>query len=61
MRHPYHGMNFTFDTDDLSSRDPIKQFEAWFEDARKLKEVHEPNAMALATATKYENIFVIIL
>ena len=53
MRHPYHGINCTFDLDDLRSGDPVKQFEDWFEDARKVKDIHEANAMALATATKY--------
>ncbi|XP_060568697.1 pyridoxine-5'-phosphate oxidase-like [Ruditapes philippinarum] len=52
MRHPYHGIDFKFDMSDLASRDPIKQFEAWFEDIRKNKKVEEPNAMALATATR---------
>ena len=53
MRHPYHGIDSIFDLEHLKSGDPIQQFENWFEDARKIKEIHEPNAMALATATKY--------
>ena len=52
MRHPYHGIDFKFDVTDLASKDPIKQFEAWFEDIRKNKKLEEPNAMAFATATK---------
>ena len=52
MRHPYHGIDTTFDLGDLKSGDPMKQFEAWFEDARKVKEIQEANAMALATASK---------
>ena len=52
MRHPYHGIDTTFDLEDLKSGDPMKQFEAWFEDARKVKEIQEANAMALATASK---------
>ena len=53
MRHPYHGIDTTFDLEDLKSRDPMQQFETWFEDARKVKEIQEANAMALATASKY--------
>ena len=55
MRHPYHGIHSTFDLEDLCSGDPVKQFEAWFEEARGVSEIHEANAMALATATKYES------
>lgn len=52
MRHPYHGIDYTFDIKDLASKDPVKQFEAWFADMCNDKRVQEPNAMALATATK---------
>lgn len=52
MRHPYHGLDFQFDIKDLASRDPMKQFEAWFKEMCVNRLVEEPNAMALATATK---------
>ncbi|XP_045170110.2 pyridoxine/pyridoxamine 5'-phosphate oxidase-like isoform X1 [Mercenaria mercenaria] len=52
MRQPYHRTDSTFDVIDLASKDPMKQFEAWFEDTCKDKLVQEPNAMALATASR---------
>lgn len=52
MRHPYHGEDFVFDIKHLASRDPVKQFQAWFEDICKDKSVQEPNAMAVASCTK---------
>jgi pyridoxamine 5'-phosphate oxidase len=45
MRQDYAAGHLT--EDDLLA-DPIAQFERWFEDARRA-EVHEPNAMTLAT------------
>ncbi|KAL4222376.1 hypothetical protein ACF0H5_018415 [Mactra antiquata] len=52
MRHPYLGIDFKFDVKDLASKDPLKQFDAWFQEACDKKVVEEPNAMSLATATK---------
>lgn len=52
MRRPYHGEEFVFDVKHLVSRDPMKQFKAWFDDICNAKAVEEPNAMAVATSTK---------
>jgi len=52
MRKPYRDASDTFDVNDLESRDPFAQFEAWFQDAKKDDKTEEPNAMCVATATK---------
>jgi pyridoxamine 5'-phosphate oxidase len=52
MRLPYRGSNDIFDVGDLVSKNPIKQFEAWFNEAREAPNIGEVNAMALATASK---------
>ncbi|XP_052813485.1 pyridoxine-5'-phosphate oxidase-like isoform X2 [Mya arenaria] len=52
MRKSYHDADSIFDVNDLSSRNPMKQFEAWFNDICAHKSIEEPNAMAIATATK---------
>ncbi|XP_052246995.1 pyridoxine-5'-phosphate oxidase-like [Dreissena polymorpha] len=52
IRHPYHGIENVFDISHLASRDPLLQFTAWFDQIRENKAVEEPNAMAVATATK---------
>lgn len=52
MRTPYRSSADGFDVDDLVSREPFKQFETWFEEARQIPDIMEANAMALATATK---------
>lgn len=48
MREQYH-------TRELTERDlaahPMEQFARWFADAAHHGEIHEPNAMAVATAT----------
>lgn len=54
MRTPYRSSTDAFDVDDLVSKEPFKQFENWFEEAREIPDIKEANAMALATATKYE-------
>jgi pyridoxine/pyridoxamine 5'-phosphate oxidase len=41
-----------FDVGDLVSREPFKQFTSWFDEASNAPDIGEPNAMALATATK---------
>ncbi|WAQ94270.1 PNPO-like protein [Mya arenaria] len=51
MRKSYHDADSIFDVNDLSSRNPMKQFEAWFNDICAHKSIEEPNAMAIATAT----------
>ena len=40
-----------FDVKDLASKDPIKQFDAWFQLARKNPGIKEPNAMCISTST----------
>jgi len=52
MRKAYKGINDGFDVGDLVSKNPIEQFTAWFEQAKLCEGIHEPNAMAIATATK---------
>jgi len=52
MRKAYKGLNEGFDVGDLISKNPIKQFTAWFEQAKTCAGIHEPNAMAIATATR---------
>ncbi|XP_074658825.1 pyridoxine-5'-phosphate oxidase-like isoform X2 [Tubulanus polymorphus] len=52
MRKPYHNKEEKFDINDLVSRDPIKQFTAWFEEACSCDKILESNAMTLATASK---------
>lgn len=36
----------------LVSKEPIGQFKAWFDEACSRKEILEPNAMCVSTATK---------
>ena len=50
MRKQYPGASSSFDVSDLSAREPMGQFKAWFEAASNCKGVEEPNAMCLATA-----------
>lgn len=52
MRKPYRASNDVFDVSNLVSTNPIKQFEAWFNEARTVPNIGEANAMALATASK---------
>jgi len=52
MRAPYHNLDEGFDVQDLTAKEPIGQFTDWFEAASKDAGIKEPNAMALATATK---------
>ena len=52
MRLPYRSSSDVFDVGDLVSREPFKQFESWFAEARETPEIEEANAMSLATATK---------
>ncbi|XP_068610690.1 pyridoxine-5'-phosphate oxidase [Brachionichthys hirsutus] len=52
MRKNYKGDEECFEESQLSSLDPMKQFENWFDQAIKCPEIGEPNAMCLATASK---------
>lgn len=56
MRIKYKDKSETFTEDALKSKEPFGQFEAWFNEARNTPGVLEPNAMCLATATKWVNI-----
>lgn len=50
MRKPY--VSDTLLEDDLPTRDPIELFEKWFTEVKDKGHMFEPNAVALATATK---------
>lgn len=52
MRQRYHSTGSCFDECDLVSQEPFGNFQHWFEEACKEPRILEPNAMALATATK---------
>ncbi|CAG9125378.1 hypothetical protein JYU34_006028 [Plutella xylostella] len=52
MRIRYKDKSETFLESHLVSKEPFGQFKAWFEEACTRKEILEPNAMCLATATK---------
>ena len=52
MRKPYLSEGNTFDVKNLVAKEPYKQFENWFEIAKKTPGIEEPNAMCIATATK---------
>lgn len=52
MRKQYRDDCDTFDIKDLVSRDPISQFGSWFQEACKHPDIKEPNAIALATASR---------
>jgi len=41
-----------FEVKDLVSKEPYKQFENWFEQAKVTPGIEEANAMCIATATK---------
>lgn len=51
MRKPYRSAEDTFDLSKLVSRNPMKQFQAWFQEASNHPQINETNAIALATAT----------
>ena len=51
MRKPYLDGKNTFDLYDLSAREPLGQFRAWFDEASRHESIEEPNAMCLSTAT----------
>lgn len=42
IRAHYRDPSETFDVKDLTSRDPIKQFDSWFQEARKNPGIKEP-------------------
>ena len=53
LRVPYKEKHEVFDFDHLASKDPFVQFKCWFDEALGNDGIKEPNAVALATATKY--------
>ena len=53
MRIDYD-VNAQLDTEDLPEKDPMKLFEIWFAEAKNCKRIEEPNAMTLATSTRFE-------
>lgn len=61
MRIKYKDKSETFLENHLVSKEPFGQFKAWFDEACTRKEILEPNAMCLATATKYVTTCVILM
>lgn len=53
MRIKYKDKDDTFLEKHLVSKEPFGQFKAWFEEACSRKEILEPNAMCLATVSRY--------
>jgi pyridoxine/pyridoxamine 5'-phosphate oxidase len=56
LRKPYNSVHEVFDVKDLVSKEPFENFRIWFEEACNSKNIYEPNAMALATATMYVEV-----
>ncbi|XP_041367831.1 pyridoxine/pyridoxamine 5'-phosphate oxidase-like [Gigantopelta aegis] len=52
LRIPYKEKHEVFDFDHLASKDPYLQFKCWLDKALSTDGIKEPNAVALATATK---------
>ncbi|KAF8562918.1 hypothetical protein P879_11448 [Paragonimus westermani] len=52
IRVPYRDGKDVFDLVNLTHKEPLSQFKAWFEEAVHSGLVHEANAMALATSTR---------
>jgi len=50
-RKPYIGIDEQLEFKDFVSKEPFRNFQHWFEQARNCSSVYQPNAMALATAT----------
>ncbi|GAB1597820.1 pyridoxine-5'-phosphate oxidase-like isoform X1 [Argonauta hians] len=51
MRKPYRSVEEVFDLSELVSKNPMKQFQAWFQEAKSHPQIIEANAIALATAS----------
>jgi pyridoxamine 5'-phosphate oxidase len=51
IRAKYGDPKEVFDVKDLASKDPVAQFNDWFQLARKNAGIKEPNAMCIATST----------
>jgi pyridoxine/pyridoxamine 5'-phosphate oxidase len=52
MRVDYK-LDVRLDAEDLAEKDPMSLFETWFTEAKNCEKIEEPNAMTLATCTKY--------
>lgn len=52
MRKPYYTLPEAFTEKSLVSRNPIKQFHAWFKYASAQEDIPEPNAMTICTVDK---------
>lgn len=61
MRIKYKDKNDTFLEKHLVSKEPFGQFKAWFDEACTRKEILEPNAMCLATTSKYVTTCIILM
>jgi pyridoxine/pyridoxamine 5'-phosphate oxidase len=57
MRTPYNAALESFLESDLVAREPIAQFTSWFDQICRSPLTKEPNAVALATATRFVSIF----
>ena len=52
MRIDYK-LGVQLDTENLPVKDPMSLFEIWFAEAKNFERIEEPNAMTLATCTRY--------
>lgn len=52
MRKPYQNEDNVFLEKNLITRDPFQLFKIWFEEAKKCKNILEPNAVCLSTCSK---------
>ena len=59
MRIDYN-LGKQLDTEDLPVKNPISLFDIWFNEAKHCGKIEEPNAMTLATCTRFEKIFSIL-
>lgn len=53
MRTPYNERTRLFLEKDIELKEPFNLFDKWFQEVRNDKRFVEPNAMCLATSTKY--------
>lgn len=51
MRKPYHDKSDFFDMKDLTAKEPMGQFRAWFDEASANEKIYEANAMCLSTCS----------
>lgn len=54
LRIKYKEKRDVFSEDSIERKEPMGLFEKWFQEALNTPEILEPNAMCLATATKYK-------